>query len=320
MAVFVAAREMGRLWRNEAWIAVAPVICFAFIESLIGLAQIAMSGRGPVSGTYVNRNHFAGLLEMAFPLAVMAVVAAWRKATTRHAEQVKSAVFAAALMVVAACLLTGIVLSLSRAAFIATVVAVVLMVLFGVLSLANWNWSLRWGVLIALPLLVLTFLPPPELMQRLTETDESNEGRVEIWRNTLHLISDYKWTGTGLGSYERGLYPYRTSAPTQSVDFAHNDYLQILAELGVIGAALTYALALWIFWQPLGIAMRGPSSTNWLLAVGLLSALVTLAIHSLTDFNLYIPANAAAFAWLCGVAMSLRPSEKRRRVLSPHTP
>jgi O-antigen ligase len=159
-----------------------------------------------------------------------------------------------------------------------------------------------------LPLFILVFLPTRELLLRFADMsateDMSKDTRMEIWQDTLQLVSAHEWTGTGLGAYERGLYRYKTVAPTYTVDFAHNDYLQILAELGIVGAALVAALGLWILWRPLSVVLWGRDTANWPLAVGLLAALLTLAIHSLADFNLYIPANALAFAWLAGVAVS----------------
>lgn len=314
MAAFVAAREMGWQWRDRMWIAVAPVIGVASIESLLGLLQfrflrMAAGAPGPVTGTYVNRNHFSGLLEMAFPLAVMAALAAWRKgAWRRQGSPVSPALATGALAGAAACLLMGIILSQSRAGFISTLMAVgFMMLMFGLSpgpTASRRIRRFRWGVLIAAPLLILVFLTTPQLILRFADADVSKDGRMEIWQNTLPLVSAYKWTGTGLGAYERGLYRYKTVAPAKTIDFAHNDYLQILAELGIVGAALAGALGLWIFLQPLRTVMRGRGSPNWPLAVGLLAALLTLGVHSLADFNLYIPANALAFAWLSGVAAS----------------
>jgi O-antigen ligase len=318
MAAFFAAREMGWFWRRRIWIVVAPVIGVAFLESLLGLGQFYFARiegleTGHVTGTYVNRNHFAGLLEMAFPLAVMAAVACWRKGASRSERQqsVLPALAAAALTGGAASLLMGVVLSLSRMGFIATLVAAGLTTFILLLSLGStgswWVRAFRVSALVAVPLFILILLPTGDLILRFTDIatgEVSKDIRMEIGRNTLQLISHYPLTGTGLGTYERGLYRYQTVVPMQTVNFAHNDYLQILAEMGIIGAVLAGALGLWILFRPLSVLLSAPNSPKWPLAAGLLSALLTLMIHSLVDFNLYIPANALAFAWLSGVAVS----------------
>jgi O-antigen ligase len=131
------------------------------------------------------------------------------------------------------------------------------------------------------------------------------EFRIQIWSDTLHVVAAYPWTGCGLGAYEHGFYRFKTVAPTNTVDFAHNDYLQILAELGIPGLLLVAVLGGWILKRTLKLVVLMRDGPDWDLAVGLLGALLTFGLHSLAEFNLYIPANALALAWLAGVATSL---------------
>jgi O-antigen ligase len=317
MATFAGARELTWRWRGRTWAMVAPVVAIAWLESMLGLAQFhAMrmnSGdASAATGTYVNRNHFAGLLEMALPLAVMGGVAVWRKGNTRHSSPAWAALAATALFGVGVCLLAGIVVSLSRMAFISALAGVALAASI-LLGARTWQLPARnriWRAMIpaALILFLLVFLPTKELVNRFAELASSEQIskdlRLGIWKDTLHLIAAYKWTGCGLGAYERGLFKFKTVAPMNAVDFAHNDYLQILAELGVMGALLAMALALRILWRAFAVALRKPNDSNWELAVGLLVTLLIMGLHSLADFNLYIPANALALAWLGGVADS----------------
>ena len=316
MAAFLVSRTLCGRWRHRAWILVIPVIAVAWLESILGLLQFYMlqtgGGEVRVSGTYVNPNHFAGLLEMSFPLAILWAVSVWRKGITRHASSAGPALAAIGLLVVGACLLMGIVFSLSRMGFISTLGATILttFILLGSQTRRRPGVRLGWRWLTSVALLacLLVFLPTRALIERLanlTATEElSNENRSEIWRDSLHMIATYKWTGSGLGTYEYGFYRFKMTSPMQTVDFAHNDYLQITAELGFIGAALAAALALWIGWRLISIVLWMRGSRNWELAVGLLGALLAIALHSLTDFNLYIPANALALAWLSGIADS----------------
>lgn len=315
MAAFIAAREMGRRWRDRRWVAVAPVIAVAWIESLLGLLQFLAHGRaGVVSGTYVNRNHFAGLLEMAFPLAVVAAVAAWRRRVSRQGHAPLASVLGTVgLSGIAGCLLLGIFLSLSRAGVVATLAGITVL-------LAQWIFSarqtaagrvggLRRGIVVLALLFTLALLPA-SLVSRFADHDASQEGRTGIWRNALALVSHYWLTGTGLGCFERGFYRYQDVDPDMTVDYAHNDGLQVMTELGIAGGLLAGALAMWILWQPLRIVMGRRRSHNRLVALGLFVALLSFAIHSLFDFNLYIPANALVFAWLGGLAASFASSER----------
>jgi O-antigen ligase len=330
MAVFVAAREMVWWWRDRMWVAVAPIIGIAFLESLIGLAQfyfmrVTGGAMGAVQGTYVNRNHFAGLLEMAFPLAVVLAISAWRQSAGQaNQAQFNPAQFSltagpalriAVLLAISACLLTGVVLSQSRMGFISTLAGTAFTMLIVPLSWVktdqaggSWRRVWRWVVPLALPLSMLVLLPTRELVLRFADMastrELSKDDRVGIWHDTLRFISAYKWTGCGLGAYEHGFYLFKTTDPVNAVDFAHNDYLQTLAELGIPGTVMAGVLAGWVVARTLGVVLWRRGAKNWELAVGLFASLVTIGLHSLADFNLYIPANALVFAWLTGVAAS----------------
>jgi len=320
MAAFMVAREMAWWWRDRIWIVLAPVVGVAFLESLLGLAQfyltrVAGGEAGSVSGTYVNRNHFAGLLEMAFPIAVVLAISAWRRSAARFSQGAWPALWIALLLGISACLLTGVLISLSRMAFISTLAAAGFTMLIVPLSQAKtseaghvWWRTWRWAVPLALPLSILILLPSRELVARfadLASTEElSKDTRAQIWHETTHLIGTYKWTGCGLGAYEHGFYRFKAVVPVNTVDFAHNDYLQIIAELGIPASLLIAILAAGIVARTLAVVLWRRGARNWDLAIGLFASLVTIGLHSLADFNLYIPANALAFAWITGVAAS----------------
>jgi len=315
MAAFLAAGRMARWWAGRMWLLAAPVLVLAWLEAVLGLVQFFfMRMAGPdvasVTGTYVNRDHFAGLLEMAFPLAVMGALS-----TRDPLARIPAALRTSAMLAVAACLLMGIILSLSRMGVVSTLAAAA-----GVLVALSFSLPRRrrwfWLVPIAAPLLILVSLSTRELVLRfadLTATQEiSKDERVQIWTDTLHVIAAYRWTGCGLGAYERGMYQFKTVAPTNTVDYAHNDYLQMAAELGIPGMLLLAALALWVLGHTLRVVIFMRGSPNWHLACGLLGAFLAIAVHSLADFNLYVPANALAFAWLAGLSNGLAPGPFRR--------
>jgi O-antigen ligase len=312
MAALLTTREMTRWWRDRIWIVVAPVVGVAFFESLLGLAQFhfvrAIGGTAAsATGTYVNRNHFAGLLEIVFPVAVALAISAWRKGAI---------LWMALLLAISACLLAGVVVSQSRMGFIATLAGAGFTMLILPLSrdesdrlpAFRWSRAWRWAVPLAVPLAILVLLPTQELTQRFADADSAQEvskvDRLKIWRDTLQVIEAYKWTGCGLGAFEHGMFRYQSADPMNTVDFAHNDFLQVVAELGIPGSLLVAVLAGWIAARVLAVVLWRRSVRNWEIAVGLSASYVTLGVHSLADFNLYIPANALIFAWLSGVAVS----------------
>ncbi|WP_321476855.1 O-antigen ligase family protein [uncultured Paludibaculum sp.] len=320
LAAFLMMRELGWAWRERMWVAAAPVIGVAWLESLLGLTQWSLArGAGAADssvGTYVNRNHFAGLLEMALPLAALWALSVWRHGRRRHERPAGPALAACGLLGVAVCLLLGVVFSLSRMGFIASLLGLVVV---GVLVMGTSREpgygrkrSLRWVAPVVVvsvgTALAAIYLPTDELIRRFAtfaETDDiSKDMRAEVWRDTRALIAAYPVTGSGLGTYEHAFLRYKHVVPMMTVDFAHNDYLQALAELGVVGVTIGAALVLWVGVGLVRVVVLEPGSMNWTMAVGLAGALSTLLLHSLVDFNMYIPANALVAGWLCGLAAS----------------
>ncbi len=336
MATLVVAREMGWWWRGRISIAFAPVVAVAWIESLLGLLQFTLgrennAGAGAkadvVVGTFGYHNHFAGLLEMALPIAAMWAAWVWKKGSPSLRQSMTPALKTAALLGVATCLLLGIVASLSRMGFIATVVAALITSFAVLLSPQERNGQKHgrrrwlWGAAaVCVTLALLLFMTPTEMVARFGELSSegnlSQNDRVKMWTDTAHMIASSPWTGVGVGAFEHGLYRFKIAMPVNTVNFAHNDYLQILAELGIIGTALMAAMTLWILSKAASIALWQRGSRNWEFAVGLVAVFLALGIHSLVDFNFYLPSNALVLAWLAGLAVSpglSGNSERERR-------
>jgi O-antigen ligase len=145
---------------------------------------------------------------------------------------------------------------------------------------------------------------PGTLLARFASSDQdplTGEIRFRIWHETLRLITDYPVFGSGLGSYASVFQKYSVSAPMFLVDFAHNDYLQLMAELGVIGFAIAAATALLILIRILKSAYNAGSSAQRMVSAACAAGLLALLLDSSVDFDFYIPANAMLAAWLAGI-------------------
>jgi O-antigen ligase len=114
--------------------------------------------------------------------------------------------------------------------------------------------------------------------------------------------------GCGLGGFESAFLKFKSVEGIIVVDYAHNDYLQLLAELGIAGF-LIVAVLLGSVAKRVTRITDDVSDIRWvgLACVGSLTAIV---VHSAMDFNLYVAANAAVLAWICGLATGLRPPER----------
>ena len=309
LAVFFLVREIG--WRLPPWSVAVPLVVVAVLESLVGVTQHL--GRGPgadVSGTYVNHNHYAGFLEMTLPFAVAYAVLIFRRASQgRGGEGVRTLLRPAAIAV-AALIFLAILLSYSRMGLAATSGSLLVMVLLGFGPGASWRRNIPViGALAVALVLVLLFLIPAGFLDRyaLVAGVEGleTEGRVTLWAETLQLIRDYPVFGCGMGAYESAFLAYKQSMPLVTDNYAHNDYLQLWAEGGVLGFGLGVALILLFVGRAGHLARNASESRLRYLALASTGAFAAILLHSLTDFNLYIPANAMLLAWVAGLVSAV---------------
>ncbi len=304
---FLMIREAA--WRLEKrwWMAMMPIVAIAVLEAALGLAQFYSNApAGVAHGTYVNRNHFAGFLEMALPFSVALAVTTMRSPGPRRRTPLGPAIKASAALAAAALILAGIIYSFSRMGFAAalfglgvagTVFAVKRIRVGRAEGQRKWLLTAAGGGVAVLALLFM-YLPPDQLIARfaqLAATDEiTADTRMRIWRESGQVVAAYPVFGCGLGGYEAAFLKYKQVAPMQTVDYAHDDYLQGLAELGTPGFALCALLAGLILRRAVCGARRP-------LAAAAVGALAAMALHSFVDFNLYIPANLITVAWISGL-------------------
>jgi len=294
-------RARGDEPQATGWFLAAPLVIIASLEAILGLFQFYLnSGQIPSHGTYVNRNHFAGLLEMALPFALMYSVAVLRRNRSRWSSPLRPALVACAGCSVAALLLLGTIHSLSRMGFVCAVFSVLLC---GVFSVSGVK---RLVPVAALGLLLFVFLPSDQLIERFGSLDFSDgltrQDRLELWRETLPLIAAYPVFGCGLGSYESAFMPHKISGPLVTDDYAHNDYLQSLAELGLAGFTIIAVLIAAVLFQAIRAAIRHAAPDGRALATACVASIAAILLHSVVDFNLYIPANALVLAWVSAIA------------------
>ena len=196
-------------------------------------------------GSFVNRNHFATWVLMAFPLVagyVGATISAHqptRRLTSEIAAALQSLGTSTAWVAVAAVVMTiGLIVSTSRSWLLA----------FGTSAVtAAWVGRRRmtrrtrlWGVTGAAVLagIVFAYVNLQPLLGRVEETLTTGAGgRPQIWRETLPIVHDFWMTGTGLGTYQTAMLVYQQGNRAVFVNQAHNQYLQLLAEGGVLMAA-----------------------------------------------------------------------------------
>ena len=327
IVVFLLVRELAGRWRERPWIVVIPFLAVALLQAALGLVQYHAAGVAVSTGTYVNRNHFSGLVEMALPFAVMLGVAAVRRerVVSRSRSPAAPAIEACIWLALATVLLLAILDSMSRMGFVAALASFFVM---GAVALGGrWRGARRWMPVGAVGCLVVAgfvFLPTDRLIERFAHiagTEEiTGDTRFQIWENTKALVADYPVVGCGLGGYASVFHGYQEVAPMSLVDFAHNDYLQLLAELGLLGFPILLLLAVRTFGRAFAAADLPAGDDSRYVGIACVGSLTAIALHSVVDFNLYIPANAMLFVWVAGLAEGLgmsAPSRHRRKRSMP---
>jgi O-antigen ligase len=300
LLIFLMARELGWRMPNGQWRLANPVIVVGTLEAALGIAQ-HLTGAPRATGTWVNPNHYADALHMALPLTALLAVRALRRNPTQRVK-------ACLLILSSAAMLLGSLFSLSRMG-LATIL------ICGLLATGlTLRRSRIAGLIPAAVLVCALIVVPGPLLDRFGgpngENTVDSDLRSQLWHEAAHLAQAYPLFGCGLGTYGSAIQKYRASAPLGLVEHAHNDYLETWAELGALGSAPWALSAGWIFFA------------TWrkrrLLAAACALSLTAIALDSLVDFNVYIPANMMIAAWIAGTGSSLGFRSASRPTREPH--
>ncbi len=141
-----------------------------------------------------------------------------------------------------------------------------------------------------------------ELLAKNLESGEVSQ--FFIWQDTLSLIRQHPWMGTGLGTFPVTYTSVQTVYLDKFMNHAHNDYLEFASDLGLPGALLLFGSIVFLLAKTLHHLRRLNGSFERAISMGCVGSMAALLLHSLTDFNLFIPANGLAFAIVLGITVS----------------
>ncbi len=159
--------------------------------------------------------------------------------------------------------------------------------------------------MLLLVLLLSVLIGLRSTVQRFSPDRLLREGRPIIWSQTIHWIGRFPVFGTGLGTFASLNPGSEVEGTLISYDHAHNDYLEYLMEVGVVGLILLLALILSMLGRSL-IAWQSRSDPEVRgLALGGIVSCLSVLFHGLTDFNTHIPANALLFSVALSVTMAV---------------
>jgi O-antigen ligase len=314
LLAFLAVQSLRRTsqLKTLGWIFSAygfAVAGFALIQGIAGNGKLywlrVPQSSGWIYGSYVNHNHYAGLMEMLTPIPLIVSLTGGISGRSRVLALSAAAVMASTIF-----------LSGSRGGMAAFAAQMILLATLLLKRRKNWTAPLALSGFLSLSLVLLLWLGGSDLAQRLTSvhnnahTELSAATRLTIDRDAMNIFTDRPTAGWGLGTFGV-IYPGFSSLSTNlKVGMAHNDYLQLLVETGAVG----FIIALWflaaLFRSALGKLNHLQLATNAAVTLAALLGVSGILVHSFVDFNLQIPANAAMFYVLCMVA-AMKPCSSR---------
>ena len=333
-AFFWAARAQFR--RGGVRRTVRMVSALGFAVSLLAIAQAATAGRdiywrfrtefeGPLPfGPFINRNHFATWVIMALPLCLGYIAArsgarvkqpghASTRTRLAHAIDPRTAW----LMAAAATMLLALLLSLSRSGALAFGVSAAATVM---LCRHRLDRQRRRRVMAATAIVVvcgLAWADIPALRERAAGAQTGVANRLTIWRETVPIVRDFWLTGTGAGTYQRAMFVYQRSPRTVYFNQAHNHYLQVAAEGGLLlaGAVMVVLAA---FVRAARARLASDTSGVFWIRAGAVCGLGAVALQSVWETGLVMPANASLAALLAALALHDRLDDDGSRRARGH--
>ena len=308
---------------GERWLLLPAYAIFSigFIESVYGLYSAVNHSEslfwftrphnvGIVSGTYINPDHLAGLLDMAIPVSIGLFLyhgGILRKKyghSARHMVRLlgsKRALGFWLLFLGILITLLAHIFTLSRMGHISVVAAFSLVsILYGIrrsktpvvaiiiLLSAGMLWAMWEGM--------------GAVMAKWGTLENGFQVRYEVWKGALSLAGNFPIFGTGLGTFRLAYPPYKPAGFGATVyDHAHSDYIETLADTGIAGFIPWIAFFFLFLFFIIRKWFRNDSFFAGTLGAGCIAAVIAALIHSLADFNLQIPANTAILCIIMGI-------------------
>ncbi len=263
--------------------------------------------RNVATGTFVNRNHLAGYLEMCLAIGIGLLISSLYKSksisTHESYRRLISSILEGKLQlrIGLALMVIALVLSHSRmgnSAFFASLTIMSILYLIIVKKPSRNAFVLFASLLIIDVFIVGAWFGIDKVSQRLENTSVSSEHRDEVVRDTIIMIKDYPLTGTGGGTYDISFLRYRDNDIYGFYDHAHNDYLEFFAEYGFIGMMFLSIIVISSLINAFLALRRRKQRLYQGMAFSSAMGIIAILIHSLVDFNLQIPANASLFVVL----------------------
>jgi O-antigen ligase len=341
VGVFVLAIQMFDSGRRKSTIMTALIAlgCFeagyGILQYLLGWNKI-FSYTNPYDswvafGTYINRNHLAGLMDLTVPFAFAAAFYSYqlwsdprrRTASTKSGGESPLEFRIVFYLFLAVIMVIGVVFSNSRGGIVAVSFALIVLSILTLLKVRRRSWGLVIAGLVTLAVAFSLWIGIGDILHRFVNMSQAEyEGtltRSMMWSDTIQLFRHNPILGTGLGTFEDALRPFQTHLVNLTIDHAHNDYLEFAAETGLIGFLLLFLPIFYLLVRMIISFLKDHRRYRSAVLLGCIGSALGLMIHSLFDFNLQVPANAMIFAAILGMGYKAASVEPRHEIQESET-
>lgn len=326
--VFDSHRRSSILVRSLIGLGLLEAV-YGSVEYLTGWEKIFTYSKqaytGMATGTYINHNHFAGVLEMTLPFLVGYVFyyfQIWQEGrgrrSSRSGQSGSSAGFVAvACVFLVIVMLVGLLFSRSRSGILGALISLLFIALLAQLRLRRKTWLLGLFVFLAVAVSYGMWIGLGPILARfevlgLGQKEFDVATRLAFSRDALGIVRDYPWTGIGLGTFGTGFRHYQSDWVIYFVDHVHNDYVEFAAETGLLGAVLLFAPIVYLLVRMIIAFVTDSRRYRPSILLGCVGSVLAILLHSATDFNLQIPANALILAVVLGIGYKAACVERKK--------
>jgi O-antigen ligase len=211
--------------------------------------------------------------------------------------------------------MVALVFSQSRGGILAALFSLIFMALLAQLKVRQKAWMVGMFFVLLVMIGYGLWIGLDPVLARFEQMREPGyfqlEGRIGLWKDTVRLVRDHPLVGTGLGTFGTAFRRYQTNFVDKHADHTHNDYLEFASETGLVGAALLFLPILYLLIRMIVSFLFDPRRYRRAVTLGCIGSTLALLTHSVTDFNLQIPANALIFAVVLGIGYKAACVEPR---------
>ena len=306
LTVFLALLYRYASDEKSIWFLIHVVIAVAVASAVFAMLRqtarqdaafvLPLLKPGQGYGQFLNKNHFAYLMEMAFGLGIGVILA-------RGVRPDRVMLYAALMFPI----WIALVLSNSRGGILAMLTQVLIATLWFVRPRVALRAAVLGGIVVAV-LLGTLWVGGDRLATNIEsatthfsgDTTRDNASRNEIWRATLKMFAAHPIAGAGLGGYWIAITAFHDASGTLTPQEAHNEYLELLSSGGVIGLAIGIWFAVNVV-RAVRKNLKNDHGQIRAFRYGAILGIAGVVVHSLVDFGLHMIGNAVVFMVLIAI-------------------